>query len=256
MHPFLFDLRMGSFHLHPPTYGIFLALAFSAAYFMSLRRAFKLGDNPKHIENLFLIVVVASILGSRLFHVIFEEPAYYFAHPEKIIAVWEGGYTLYGAMLASILGVFLYCRRRRLSFFHFGDIAAPSTAIGIFLGRLGCFFAGCCWGKPTHSFLGVRFTHPLTFCELKNTPLHPSQLYEAVGCLLIFFYLEWRFKNRKYPGQILLEGLVSYSVLRFIVEVFRGDAYRGYVGLLSYSQLVSVIVFAGAVFAIFRMRHS
>src|SRR5689334_12499993 len=114
MHPYLFDLVIGGHHFRPPTYGVLLAAAFSAAYFESLRRAIKLGDDPKHIENLFLCIVLSSVLGSRLFHVVFEDLPYYLAHPGKIFAVWEGGYTLYGAILASTLAIFIYTKIKKI----------------------------------------------------------------------------------------------------------------------------------------------
>lgn len=253
MYPFLLDFTVLGFHLKLPSYGVFLAMAFSAAYFVSLWRATKLGDDPKHIENLFLLIVLGSVLGSRLFHVVFEEPAYYAANPGKIIAVWEGGYTLYGALLSSILVIFLYTRGKKIDYFNFIDIASPATAIGIFIGRIGCFLAGCCWGKPTQCFLGYKFTHPETFASIKHTPVHPSQLYESFGALLIFLYLHWRFNHRRYKGQIFLHGLSLYAILRFLIEYFRGDEYRGYVfnGLLSYSQLVSLAILPFTLSAIY-----
>ena len=253
MHPFLFDWVVFGYHIRPPSYGVMLALSFSLAYFVSIHRALKLGDDPKHVENLFLIVVLGSVLGSRLFHVLFEEPAYYAANPGKILAVWEGGYTLYGAMLTCIFFIYLYCRKKKIDYLNFADIAALATGAGISLGRVGCFLAGCCWGKPTQCFLGVKFTHPETFAGIKNVLVHPSQLYESFGTLMIFFYLWWRFKDRKYKGQIFFHGLMLYSIVRFLIEYFRGDEYRGYVfnGLVSYSQLVSLAILPFALAGIY-----
>lgn len=254
MYPYLFDWVVAGHHLKPPTYGVLLALAFSVGYFESLRRTIRLGEDPKHIENIFLMVVLSSVLGSRLFHVLFEEFSYYAEHPMKIFAIWEGGYTLYGAMLAAILAIFVYGRWRRVPFLQFVDIAAPATALGIAIGRVGCFFAGCCWGRPSSVPWAVTFTNPEAFTSARNVPLHPTQLYEAFGAFLIYVYLNWRFRERRYEGQIFLEGLTIYAVLRFLIEIFRGDDYRGYVlhGLISYSQLVSLGVLpftvAGLVF--------
>ena len=142
MYPYLFDWVVNGHHLRPPTYGVFLALAFSTGYFLSLKRADALGEDPRHVENLFLIVVLSSILGSRLFHVLFEEPQYYLAHPAKVFAVWEGGYTFYGALLMGMLGIVSYVRLKKISFLKWADVAALATSFGLFLGRLGCFFAG------------------------------------------------------------------------------------------------------------------
>jgi phosphatidylglycerol:prolipoprotein diacylglycerol transferase len=249
MRPYLFDLVIAGHHLRPPSYGLMLAISFSFAYFEALRRAAKLKEDPKHIENLFLLVVVGSILGSRLFHVIFEDFAYYAAHPLRIFAVWEGGYTFYGAVLMATLFIFLYCRKQKIDFLQFADISTPAASLGLFFGRIGCFLAGCCWGRPTTMPWGVSFNDPDTFAAVRGVPVHPTQLYESFGALLLYFYLLVRFKSRKYIGQIFFEGLAIYSLLRFGIEYFRGDDYRGYVlgGHISYSQLVSLFILPFAV---------
>lgn len=244
MYPYLFDWVVNGHHFSPPTYGILLAIGFSCGYFEAIRRTIKLGEDPKHIENLFLIVVLASVTGSRLFHVFFEEWSYYAENPWKIFAVWEGGYTFYGAMLAATFAIFVYCHMKKLSFRQYTDISTPSVTLGLAIGRVGCFAAGCCWGRPTHVPWAVTFTNPNSFTTARGIPVHPTQLYEAFGALCIFLYLEWLFPRRKYEGQIFFQGLFLYSILRFIVEIYRGDDYRGFVfgGILSYSQLVSVVI--------------
>ncbi len=252
MFPYLFDKVIFGHHVHPPTYGLMLALAFTAGYFEALRRAKKLHDKQmKHVENLFLLVLVASVLGSRLFHVLFEEFDYYAEHPAKIFAVWEGGYTFYGAALMGLLFMFLYARRHRLDYAYYGDIAGPSTMLGLAIGRMGCFFAGCCWGRPTKAPWGVVFNDPDSFCTVKGIPIHPTQIYEAAGALLRYFYLLWLFRRRQYVGQILVHTMIGYGILRFIIEFFRGDDYRGYIfnGMISYSQLVSLFLVPFAIAA-------
>lgn len=248
MHPFLFEINIAGHLIRPPTYGVLLALSFSAAYFESLRRAIKEEEDPKHIENLFLSIVVAAVLGARLFHVFFEEPSYYFENPSKIFAVWEGGYTFYGALLCSIFAMWLYCKIKKLNLLTFYDIAAPSTLLGLFFGRLGCFFAGCCWGKATSVPWAVTFTNPESFMNLKGIPVHPTQIYESIGSLLLYFFSQWRYRHRKYVGQIYLNSIIGYCVLRIFVEFFRGDDYRGYMfgGYVSYSQFVSLMILVAA----------
>lgn len=246
MHPYLFDWVIFGHHFKPPSYGVMLAVAFTIAYFESLRRAAKLGEDPKHIENLFLIIILCSLVGARMFHVLFEEPAYYLRNPGKILAVWEGGYTLYGALLCAMLGVFLYCRKKKIHFRQFVDIAAGGTAIGIGFGRIGCFLAGCCWGKICHLPWAVTYTHPETFAGPKGIPVHPSQLYEAFGAFLIYAYMLWRFPRRKFEGEITCHGMILYGILRFLIEYSRGDDYRGFLfgGILSYSQFISILLFS------------
>lgn len=244
MHPFLFDWVVNGHHLRPPTYGVLLALSFSLGYFMALRRAVVLGENPKHIENLFLLCLLGSLVGGRGFHVLFEEFAYYAQNPGKIFAVWEGGYTFYGSVLGAIGAMSLYCLHKKFDFLQALDICSEATAIGLFTGRLGCFFAGCCWGRPTSLPWGVTFSNPESFASLHNLPLHPTQLYESFGAVFIFLYTFWRNSRRSYTGQTFFHSISLYAFLRFTVEFFRGDDYRGYVfgGLLSYAQFVSLVL--------------
>ena len=147
-------------------------------------------------------------------------------------------------MLSCIAAIFCYCRWKQISFLGFIDIASEATALGIGIGRIGCFMAGCCWGNPSDLPWAVTFTHPESFTTMKHIPLHPSQLYEAAGALLIYFYLFKKFRNREYNGQIFFHGLLTYSLLRFLIEFFRGDEYRGYVwgDIISYSQFVSLLL--------------
>jgi phosphatidylglycerol:prolipoprotein diacylglycerol transferase len=244
MRPFLIDFDWFGHAVAIPSYGVFLALGFSLGYFEALRRAIREGENPRHIENLFLIVVASAVLGSRLFHVFFEDPVYYFRNPAKILAVWEGGYTFYGGMLIGLLGVYLYARIKRIHFLRFADIATPSVLLGLMLGRIGCFLAGCCWGKPTRMPWGVIFSHPDSFAADHVHALHPTQLYESflAGSLLVWLWA--RFSKRTYDGQIFFHGLIGYALGRFVIEFFRGDEYRGFVfdGALSYAQLISLVV--------------
>lgn len=244
MHPYLFDWVVNGHHLRPPTYGVMLAISFSAAYFLALRRSLILEESPRHVENLFLGVIFGSVLGGRLFHVFFEEWAYYSQHVNKIFAVWEGGYTFYGALLGAAGTMYLYCRLRKLSFLQYVDIAAEGVTFGLFMGRMGCFGAGCCWGKPTTMPWGVIFSNPESFANVHDTPLHPTQLYESFGALCIFLYVFWLFKRRRYEGQVFFHAVTLYAILRFVIEFFRGDDYRGFIfgGLLSYSQFVSVVL--------------
>jgi len=249
MYPYLVDWTVFGIHIHPPTYGVLLATAFSAGYFLAIWRAIKLGEDPKELENIFLWVVVASVIGSRMFHVLFEEPGYYWEHPGKIVAIWEGGYTFYGALLASMLAILIYVRVRKIDFWQICDISAPATALGLAIGRVGCFMAGCCWGRKTTVPWAVTFRRPDSFCDVRNVPLHPTQLYEAAAALAIFFYFQWRFNHRKYAGQLMFEGLFLYSIARYIIEFYRGDDYRGYIiqNWVSYSQGVSLLLFPFAV---------
>jgi phosphatidylglycerol:prolipoprotein diacylglycerol transferase len=244
LYPYLTNWVINGHLVRIPSFGFFLSFAMSSAYFLGLRNARLLGVSHSHIEKLFLIVLAMSALGARLFHVFLEEPSFYFSHPGKIFAFWEGGYTLYGGIICGSVGLFLYCWKGRISFWRILDIAALSTLLGIGIGRIGCFAAGCCWGKICHLPWAVTYTHPDVFNTIKNTPVHPTQLYESVGAFVCLFFLQKSMTNMKFPGELGLIAIALYATLRFFIEYLRGDSYRGFViePWLSYSQLISLVL--------------
>lgn len=243
MYPYLFESWVGNWALIP-TYGVALAIAFTLAYLEALHRALRLGEDPKHTERLFLIIVVSSLIGARLFHVFFEELSYYRENPKEMLAVWEGGFTFYGGLLFSFAAIFAYCRHQKLTFLSVLDRLTPSTFLGLFIGRLGCFAAGCCWGKETSLFWGVSYTHPHTLSTLRFVPTHPSQIYESVACLAIFIYLLRLFRKQNTAGTVFLHGLIAYAFARFLIEFTRGDSYRGFIvnNHLSVAQFLSLLL--------------
>lgn len=243
MYPNLFENWIGD-RVLISTYGVLLAVAFTVAYLEAIRRALSAKENPKHIERIFLVCVVASLVGARLFHILFEEFAYYRENPRQILAVWEGGFVFYGGMVTSLAGIYAYTRLSRLSFLHFLDLITPAVLLGLAIGRIGCLAAGCCWGKTTSLPWGVTFSHPHTLSAIRYVPVHPVQIYESLGALLIFFALR-RIGAKKSPeGTLFLTGLGSYAVLRFFVEFFRGDEYRGFLmgGRISLAQFFSLAI--------------
>lgn len=247
MYPFFLESLIGD-KILIPTYGLFLAIAFTLCYIDSLRRAMKAGLEPKHIENLFLIIVLTSVFGSRAFHVLFENFSYFQEHPIEVFYFWQGGFTFYGALIAATVGSVLYAVLRKISVPQYSDIACTSAALGLFIGRIGCFMAGCCWGKPTDLPWGVVFDHPRSFASPLHVPLHPTQLYESLLSLALYVYLLWLGNRKRYEGQLTVHAMLFYPVARIVVEVFRGDAYRGFVGYLSTSQFISLWVIAAGVY--------
>jgi phosphatidylglycerol:prolipoprotein diacylglycerol transferase len=246
MYPYLINGNLLGHLVRVPTYGVLIALAFSTGYFLTLYFSTRLGEKPQHVERIFLLVLISATLGGRLFHVFFENFPYYRAHPAQVFALWVGGSgsTFYGALIPAMIAVYLYAWKNSLDFLNFADVAAPAVAMGVAIGRVGCFCAGCCWGKPTDSFLGVTFSDPNTFAGIKNVPVHPVQLYGATAAFLGFLYLRWRLEHRRYKGQLFVHALLLYSIIRFLNEMFRGDDYRGYVfyNTVSYSQLISLLL--------------
>jgi phosphatidylglycerol:prolipoprotein diacylglycerol transferase len=153
-------------------------------------------------------------------------------------------------------------RRYQLPWWKTADACAPGIAIGNFFGRQGCFAAGCCWGKPTTLPWGVKFTelgHEITGVPTE-TYLHPTQLYESFAMLVVFLFLLWLHKRKRFSGQVILTYALLYSVIRFVIEFFRDDPRGDILGLttltgLSTSQLIGLVVAVSALLLLWVRRR-
>ncbi|HEY3347981.1 MAG TPA: prolipoprotein diacylglyceryl transferase [Nitrospirota bacterium] len=247
MHPIF--MHIGPLTIH--TYGVLAALAFVAALFLATREARRKGIDPERITDLCLYILIAAILGARLLEVIVEW-RYYSQNPAEMLMVWKGGLVFYGGFIGATAVSVLYLRRHSLPVWKVGDALAPSIAIGQAIGRIGCFFAGCCHGAPTNLPWAVTFTDPDSLAVL-NVPVHPTQIYESIGTAVLFVLL-WSFRKRvRFDGQLFWSYVLGYSVLRFVLEFFRGDIDRGFVALgpltLSTSQLIALAAFTASIAA-------
>ena len=248
MYPILLDIK--HFVIH--TYGFFIALGFLFAIFISKREARLAGEDPEKVADLIFWILVAAIVSSRVFYVIVYWNDFY---PNKLVDVfklWEGGLVFYGGFIGAVIAAYVFVRKYGLDFWKTADILAPAIPFGHFLGRLGCFSAGCCHGKACTLPWAVTFTNPESMAP-QNIPLHPTQLYESVTNLLFFIVILNYMRFKIFDGQIFLTYVVIYAVARSILEMFRGD-FRGaeIFGILSVSQTVALVL---GVSAIFLMRY-
>ena len=243
MHPVL--IRIGPLTIH--TYGVLLAIGFLLGIGLAVRQAKKQGMPENRIIDLGFYILLAAILGSRLMFILINAD-YFVSNPVAVFKIWEGGLVFYGGVLLAVPTAVWYVKKNDLGIWRTADIFAPSIAIGHAFGRLGCFFAGCCYGKTAAQLpWGVIFSDPECLAPT-NVLLHPTQLYESGGEFLNFLILFILQKHRSFKGQISMTYLLLYSVLRFIVEFFRGDAERGFIFAgLSISQGISIIMFVVAV---------
>ena len=234
MHPVLF--KLGPVVVH--TYGAFMALAFLMAMVISKREARIYGEDPEKIADLIFYILVWGVIGARLFYV-GVNLSWFVKHPVEIVKVWEGGLVFYGGFIGG-LGAAVFCiRRRGMMFWRSIDILTPALPFGHFLGRLGCFNAGCCYGKTCELPWAVSFSDKLSLAPL-NTPLHPSQLYEAGANLLLFGLIMGVRKKTRFSGQLFWGYVVAYGVIRSVLEFFRGDERGDFVLGLSPAQQVGV----------------
>lgn len=252
MYPILF--KIGPLTIH--TYGVMLAAAFFLALALAVKQARKEGIAPERIVDLGLYLLVAAIVGSRLLFVL-TDLQYYIENPLKIFMIWEGGLVFYGGLILGIPVGIYYIKRQKLPLWKVGDIIAPSVSIAQAVGRLGCFSAGCCYGKPTTLLWGVTFRDPDSLARL-NIPLHPTQLYESLGTFLIFLFLILMRKKKSFDGQLFWLYVLSYSVLRFSIEFFRGDEIRGmfFEGPLSTSQAIGIPLAIISTYMLFRLKRA
>jgi phosphatidylglycerol:prolipoprotein diacylglycerol transferase len=261
---------VGSLH----TYGVAIAVAFLVAIFVGTRTAARTGVDPDKVRDLCFWLLVSSLVGSRLLFIVTNIPDYArlcrVEHDcTRALRVWEGGLVFYGGFFCALATAWWYMRKHAMPFMRVADILAPSVALGHFFGRLGCFAAGCCWGKEAHLAWAMRFpSSSLVFQDYvargalepgatATPPLHPVQLYEAGGDLALYFALSLLGRRKRFDGQVLAAYLVGYGALRFVVEIFRGDVARKFVGPLSTSQAIALAaIVLGAAIAFFARRRS
>lgn len=237
MHPVL--LKLGPFSIY--TYGFFIAMGFIAGILLAKREAVRLGEDPERIMDLSFYVLIAAIVGSRLFY-IFINSEIFLSDILEIFRIWNGGLVFYGGFIAALIVGLIYLKIKKMPLWRTTDIAAPCIALGQFFGRLGCFSAGCCYGEACNLPWAVTFTNPDTLAPV-GIPLHPTQLYHAAGNLIIFFILWFFRKRKKFDGQLFWLYVILYVITRSFIEIFRGD-FRGepVFGVLSVAQAIGIIM--------------
>ena len=228
------DIVIGPITIH--MYGVMIAAGFLAALLMTLRRGKKRGYDEDIIWGIFFCAIIGGMLGTRILYYIVEIPE--ILKDPSILWDFKNGYVVYGGIIGGILVGWLYCRIKKLKFLEYFDLMMPSIALAQGFGRIGCFLAGCCYGKETSGPLAVTFTNS-DFAP-NNVALIPTQIYSGFLDFAHFLLLLYVAKHKKADGQVAACYLIFYSIGRFVIEFFRGDIERGSVGVLSTSQFISI----------------
>lgn len=221
-------------------YGLMIIIGIFAAFSVAQRRAKKIGLDPDKVFDLGLMCGVGGILGAKLLYLITEW--------RDIVNGGMGlreimfGFVVYGGIIGGILAGYLYCRWKKLSFLKHFDLVMPSIALAQGFGRIGCFLAGCCYGRETDAWYGMEFNHSV-YQNMVGVKVIPTQLVMSVANFVHFFLLIFLAKKVKKDGVIAGCYLLFYSIGRFLIEFLRDDP-RGGVGVLSTSQFISLFIFA------------
>jgi len=273
MFPVLIDLGrhdlplLGETHLFLPTYGVLFAIGAVVAWGWLLRRGRGLGIPDDKLFNISFYTLLAGIVGAKLLLVALEWRSY-LRHPAELLGTLRSAGVLGGGVIAGAIVFALYARRHGLPALRLADAAAAPLAAAQAIGRLGCFFAGCCWGVEAHAgnplacvFTDIR-ARAQTGVPL-NTPLIAVQLIQAVHDVLLAGLLTWLWRRRTGPpGTVAWIYVIVYGIGRTVIELWRGDRQRGLflADRLSTSQILAIVavLFAGLMLArgLVRQRHA
>jgi len=266
MWPTLFTMGSADVQVPVHTWGVTITLAFLVAALITHRRAAAGGVDGDRLGGFYLTAFLCGLAGARLLHFTMAEPTTFFRNPLIFFRFWEGGFAFYGGVILAVLGSIVYARYARIHWFKLADLTSPTIMLGLAIGRIGCFSAGCCHGRTCEipggalnllpdGFSGGEFwvtLQPPFLVALvhdgvgaHNIPFYPTQLWESLGSVALFLLLSWIWKRRRFDGQVFGWLMLLYPILRTSIELFRGDEVRGvgYFGFLSTSQVVSIPMF-------------
>jgi phosphatidylglycerol:prolipoprotein diacylglycerol transferase len=230
-------IQIGSLNIH--LYGLMMGIGFISAYILTDYRGKKKGLDTDVIFGILWGAVIGGMLGARLLYYIVELPSI-IKNPSLL---WDfgTGYVVYGGIIGGVIVNYMYCKIKKVHFMEYFDLVMPAVSLAQGFGRIGCFFAGCCYGRETELPFGIVFHN--SEIAPNGVKLIPTQLISSAGDFLFAFILMAYAKRKPQDGKVAAMYLFLYSIGRFIIEFFRND-YRGSIGFLSTSQIISLLIFA------------
>ena len=251
MHPILFQFGW----LKLPSYGLMVASGYLAGIYYIFRKAEAAGLKKEDLSDLVFYSVLGGMLGAKLFYAATYWGSFGDSSADRFVYLLRNfryGFVFYGGLIGGSAGFFLTARKKKMPWPRAADVFAPALSLGHAFGRIGCFMAGCCYGSPTMCALGVTFTDPASEVNPRylGVPVHPTQLYEAAGNIVIFLILNAAlnrtFKGKLPTGAVLGIYALLYSMLRFSLEFLRGDDRGNFTMGFSPAQILSGVVFTAA----------
>lgn len=232
------------------TYGVMIAIGVLACLFSGEARAKKRNMDADVLYPMTFLCVVLGFFAAKVLFCIVEWKTF-IRNPLHMLS--NSGFVVYGGILGGILTAYVYCRIKKLSFVDYFDLMMPSVALAQAFGRIGCFFAGCCYGRETDSFIGIAFSHS-DFAP-NGVKMIPTQLFSSAGMFMIAGILFWYGRKERPRIKVGALYLILYSIGRFTIEFFRND-YRGEIGIFSTSQFISFFVLVLGITLFFRKQKS
>ncbi len=254
MHPVL--IQIGPFTIR--WYGVMIAAAILLSVWLAGREGVRKGFEKQKIQDFSFLVIIAGIVGARIYFVLFSGLGNFLAEPSRLLAFWEGGLAIHGAIIGGIVAAIWYTWRKRIPFWKWTDTFAPSLILGQTIGRIGCFLNGDAHGYPTALPWGLVYAPDSPAGQMfPGQPLHPTQLYE-LGFNLGIFLVLWRLRKKDlFDGFLFLLYVILYSSIRIFVEYFRADKLT-YFGDISAAQTVgiaAVVISFGLTIALSRRKR-
>jgi phosphatidylglycerol:prolipoprotein diacylglycerol transferase len=248
MKPILF--KIGSTSV--PAYSFMLSLAFIIGTLIAIGICRRQNVSIIKIFGLAISIQISAHVGSRLLFVL-NNYSQFETNLLNVFSLSPGGFAFTGGFVLSIFVGIIYMKLLNLPFWKISDCLVPPIAVGIFLTKIGCFLAGCCYGKETHFFLGVRFPADSLAAQKFGVHhlVHPTQLYEALsGLLILSIVILYVRKHRKFEGQLFLSFMILYLIARTLNEELRGDEVHNYIFNLTQTQFFNIflIFFANVVY--------
>jgi len=229
------DIPVGPVTIH--MYGLMIAVGFIAAYLMCVKRSVGKGLNADIVWDILIGAVVGGILGSKILFLIVSIKD--IIKDPSILWNFKNGFVVYGGVLGGVLAAYIVCKIKKVKFLQYFDLVMPSVSLGQAFGRIGCLFAGCCYGKTTDSAFHIIYKDSL-FAP-NGAALLPTQIISSIGDFVIMLFLLLFAKKNSKDGRVGMLYFILYGIGRFTIEFFRND-YRGEIGVLSTSQFIAVIL--------------